>query len=66
MKRGKLVCLEVSNPELPILKQFHSEYLTFVLPTIGYIGTKDKSAYVYLRFLIDVLYKNVVTKFYYY
>jgi ubiquinone/menaquinone biosynthesis methyltransferases len=46
---GKLVCLELSNPELPILKELHSAYLTFVLPTIGYIGTKDKGAYAYLR-----------------
>ncbi|KZL91473.1 bifunctional demethylmenaquinone methyltransferase/2-methoxy-6-polyprenyl-1,4-benzoquinol methylase UbiE [Clostridium magnum] len=46
---GKLVCLELSNPELPILKELHSAYLTFILPTIGYIGTKDKSAYAYLR-----------------
>lgn len=46
---GKLVCLELSNPELPILKELHSAYLTFILPTIGYIGTKDKNAYSYLR-----------------
>ncbi|WP_209700814.1 bifunctional demethylmenaquinone methyltransferase/2-methoxy-6-polyprenyl-1,4-benzoquinol methylase UbiE [Clostridium algifaecis] len=46
---GKLVCLELSNPELPILKELHSIYLTFVLPTIGYIGTKDKMAYSYLK-----------------
>lgn len=45
---GKLVCLELSSPELPILKELHSAYLTFVLPTIGYIGTKDKGAYTYL------------------
>ncbi|OAA90614.1 bifunctional demethylmenaquinone methyltransferase/2-methoxy-6-polyprenyl-1,4-benzoquinol methylase UbiE [Clostridium ljungdahlii] len=46
---GKLVCLELSNPELPILKELHSVYLTFVLPTIGYIGTKNKGAYAYLK-----------------
>lgn len=46
---GKLVCLELSNPELPILKEIHSAYLTFILPTIGYLGTRDKRAYAYLR-----------------
>ena len=46
---GKLVCLELSNPELPIFKELHSAYLTYILPTIGYIGTKDRGAYTYLR-----------------
>ncbi|WPC39790.1 bifunctional demethylmenaquinone methyltransferase/2-methoxy-6-polyprenyl-1,4-benzoquinol methylase UbiE [Clostridium sp. JS66] len=46
---GKLICLELSNPELPVFKEFHAAYLKFVLPTIGYIGTKDKEAYTYLR-----------------
>lgn len=55
---GKLVCLELSNPELPILKELHSAYLTVVLPTIGYIGTKDKGAYAYLRDSV----KNFISK----
>lgn len=46
---GKLVCLELSNPNFPIIKELHLAYLTFILPTIGYIGTKDKNAYTYLR-----------------
>lgn len=46
---GKLVCLELSTPEIPILRELHSAYLNFVLPTIGYIGTKDKGAYIYLK-----------------
>ncbi|NMM63324.1 bifunctional demethylmenaquinone methyltransferase/2-methoxy-6-polyprenyl-1,4-benzoquinol methylase UbiE [Clostridium sp. P21] len=46
---GKLICLELSNPELPVIKELHSIYLTFILPTIGYIGTKDREAYTYLR-----------------
>lgn len=46
---GKLVCLELSNPEFPVFRELHASYLTFVLPTIGYIGTKDKRAYTYLK-----------------
>lgn len=45
---GKLICLELSNPEMPFFKKLHSIYLTYILPTIGYIGTKDKNAYIYL------------------
>lgn len=46
---GKLICLELSNPEAPIFRELHSLYLTYILPTVGYIGTKDKNAYTYLR-----------------
>lgn len=46
---GKLVCLELSNPEAPILRELHSIYLSFFLPIIGYLGTRDKNAYTYLK-----------------
>ncbi|OAA92382.1 bifunctional demethylmenaquinone methyltransferase/2-methoxy-6-polyprenyl-1,4-benzoquinol methylase UbiE [Clostridium ljungdahlii] len=46
---GKLVCLELSNPEMPIFRELHSIYLNSILPTVGYLGTKDKNAYTYLR-----------------
>lgn len=46
---GKAVCLELSKPEMPILKNIYNLYFNFVLPVIGYLGTQDKAAYYYLR-----------------
>lgn len=46
---GKLVCLELSKPEIPILKNIYNLYFNFTLPIIGYLGTQNKSAYYYLR-----------------
>lgn len=46
---GKLVCLELSKPNIPILKNLYDLYFNYVLPAIGAIGTGDKKAYYYLR-----------------
>ena len=46
---GKAVCLELSKPELPILRNIYNLYFNFLLPVIGYLGTQDKAAYNYLR-----------------
>ena len=46
---GKVVCLELSKPEMPIFKNIYKPYFNFVLPVIGYLGTRDKAAYYYLR-----------------
>ena len=46
---GKVVCLELSKPEMPVLKSIYNVYFNFVLPVIGYLGTQDKAAYYYLR-----------------
>lgn len=46
---GKAVCLELSKPQVPVLKNLYDLYFNNVLPLIGYIGTRDKSAYKYLR-----------------
>jgi len=46
---GKAVCLELSKPEFPILKNIYDLYFNFALPVIGYLGTQDKAAYTYLR-----------------
>lgn len=46
---GKLVCLELSNPSVPVLKDLYALYFNHVLPVIGYLGTRDKTAYRYLR-----------------
>lgn len=46
---GKVVCLELSKPEMPIFKNIYNLYFNYVLPVIGYLGTQDKAAYHYLR-----------------
>lgn len=46
---GKLICLELSIPTLPVFKDIYKLYFNYVLPVIGYIGTGDKKAYHYLK-----------------
>lgn len=46
---GKVVCLELSKPNVPILKNIYDLYFNYILPAIGSIGTGDKKAYYYLR-----------------
>ena len=46
---GRLVCLELSKPNIPILKNIYDMYFNHVLPFVGSIGTGDKKAYYYLR-----------------
>lgn len=46
---GKVVCLELSKPEIPVFKKIYNLYFNFALPIIGYLGTQDKTAYYYLR-----------------
>ena len=46
---GKLVCLELSTPSVPVFKDLYALYFNHVLPIIGYLGTRDKTAYCYLR-----------------
>ncbi|WP_297421464.1 bifunctional demethylmenaquinone methyltransferase/2-methoxy-6-polyprenyl-1,4-benzoquinol methylase UbiE [Clostridium sp.] len=46
---GKVVCLELSKPNIPIFKNIYNVYFNHVLPTVGSIGTGDKKAYYYLR-----------------
>lgn len=46
---GRLIILELSKPEKFLMKHLHHFYLTKVMPLIGYLGTRDKAAYTYLR-----------------
>lgn len=46
---GKVVCLELSKPEMPVFKSLYDLYFGYALPIIGYLGTRDKAAYRYLR-----------------
>ena len=46
---GRLVCLELSNPELPVFKDIYGLYFNHLLPVVGYLGTGNHQAYTYLR-----------------
>ena len=45
---GVFVILETSVPTKPVFKQGYSVYSKFILPTIGKLFSKDRSAYKYL------------------
>ena len=45
---GKVVCLEFSRPRHPIMQRLHRFYLLRVLPTIGWLISGNKDAYLYL------------------
>lgn len=45
---GKLVVLEFSKPKRFPMKQLYFTYFRFVMPVVGKIISKDKSAYTYL------------------
>ena len=47
-ENGKLVILELSEPEWFPMKQFYALYSKVVIPTLGKLLSKDKSAYTYL------------------
>lgn len=46
---GKAICLELSKPQIYILKNIYNIYFNHIVPIVGYIGTADKKAYNYLR-----------------
>ncbi len=59
---GKVICLELSKPNIPILKNIYDLYFNYVLPTIGSIGTGDKEAYYYLRDSVNMFMSKKLLK----
>lgn len=47
-RKGKIVILEFSLPELPLLKLAYRIYFNFILPLVGKIISGHQSAYSYL------------------
>jgi len=45
---GELIILEFSQPEKFPIKQFYGFYSKYILPVLGKLFSKDKSAYTYL------------------
>ncbi|MEY8001250.1 bifunctional demethylmenaquinone methyltransferase/2-methoxy-6-polyprenyl-1,4-benzoquinol methylase UbiE [Clostridium sp. Mt-5] len=55
---GRVICLELSTPQMPIFRQIYGLYFNNILPIIGYIGSGNKIAYSYLRDSVN----NFMTK----
>ncbi|ACV62834.1 2-heptaprenyl-1,4-naphthoquinonemethyltransferas e [Desulfofarcimen acetoxidans DSM 771] len=46
---GKVVCLETSQPEIPIFRQFYYAYFRHVMPLLGKMIAKSYSQYSWLQ-----------------
>ena len=46
--KGKLVILELSEPDWFPMKQLYSLYSKIIIPTLGKLLSKDHNAYTYL------------------
>jgi len=45
---GKVVCLEITQPQLPVFKQFYGLWFDHAVPRLGKFAAHDESAYSYL------------------
>jgi demethylmenaquinone methyltransferase / 2-methoxy-6-polyprenyl-1,4-benzoquinol methylase len=45
---GKVVCLEITQPRVPVFKQFYSLWFNHAVPKLGKLAARDESAYSYL------------------
>jgi demethylmenaquinone methyltransferase/2-methoxy-6-polyprenyl-1,4-benzoquinol methylase len=46
---GKAVCLETSQPELPVIKQFYYIYFRHIMPLFGRVVAKSYEEYSWLQ-----------------
>ncbi len=46
---GMVVCLETSQPTLPVFKQMYALYFKFVMPIFGKLFAKSKGEYEWLQ-----------------
>jgi demethylmenaquinone methyltransferase/2-methoxy-6-polyprenyl-1,4-benzoquinol methylase len=45
---GRVVCLEITQPHVPVFKQFYDVWFDHAVPLLGRLVSGDKSAYSYL------------------
>ena len=45
---GKVVCLEITQPGIPVFKQFYQLWFDRAVPWLGRVAAGDKAAYSYL------------------
>ena len=45
---GKVVCLEITQPRIPVFKQFYGLWFDLAVPRLGKLAAGNESAYTYL------------------
>ena len=45
---GRVVCLEITQPRIPVFKQFYRVWFDFAVPRLGKLAARDEEAYRYL------------------
>ncbi len=45
---GKVVCLEITQPRIPVFKQFYELWFDHAVPVLGRLAARDEFAYSYL------------------
>ncbi len=45
---GRVVCLEITQPHIPVFKQFYKVWFDFAVPRLGKLAARDEEAYRYL------------------
>jgi demethylmenaquinone methyltransferase/2-methoxy-6-polyprenyl-1,4-benzoquinol methylase len=45
---GRVVCLEITQPHIPVFKQFYKLWFDLAVPRLGRIAARDEEAYRYL------------------
>jgi demethylmenaquinone methyltransferase/2-methoxy-6-polyprenyl-1,4-benzoquinol methylase len=45
---GRVVCLEITQPTIPVFKQFYDLWFGHAVPRLGKLAAKDEAAYSYL------------------
>ena len=45
---GRVVCLEITQPSIPVFKQFYALWFRRIVPVLGRLAARDATAYTYL------------------
>ena len=45
---GRVVCLEITQPTIPVFREFYALWFRRIVPVLGRLAARDESAYTYL------------------
>jgi demethylmenaquinone methyltransferase / 2-methoxy-6-polyprenyl-1,4-benzoquinol methylase len=45
---GRVVCLEITQPTIPVFREFYALWFRRIVPVLGRLAAQDESAYTYL------------------
>jgi demethylmenaquinone methyltransferase/2-methoxy-6-polyprenyl-1,4-benzoquinol methylase len=45
---GRVVCLEITQPTIPVFREFYALWFRRIVPVLGKVAARDDSAYTYL------------------